>query len=150
MISSNFCCWLSTMPPGSGTAKTMSDQRVSIRRSSIGKSNSVASSSVVSSMETVSTQSNVSPSGSESSTFAVRSRIIGSRLRRLLGAETPRTVLRCSVCFGGSIAMNVRIRSNSSSFAGPGRSPNEMPPAEENVSQLPSVARTSSYFMRDQ
>ena len=35
----------------------------------------------------------------------MRSRITGSRLRRLLGADTPRTVLRCSVWVGGSIAI---------------------------------------------
>ena len=72
----------------------------------MGKSKRVASIRVVSSIDTVSTQSKVSPSGRESSSSAVRSRIIGSMLRRLLGADTSRTVLRWSVWVGGSIAMN--------------------------------------------
>ena len=84
----------------------MSDHRVSLRRSSKGKSKSVASIIVVSSIDTVSTQSKVSPSGRESSTRRVRSRMIGSSLTRLRGATAGRTVLRCSVCRGGSWEMN--------------------------------------------
>ena len=62
------------MPPF-GNAVETSDQRVSLRRSSNGKSNSVASICVVSSIETRSTKLKVSLRGSESSTLPVRSRI---------------------------------------------------------------------------
>ena len=52
------------MIPDSGVAVATSDQRVSFRRSSQGKSNRVASIWVVSSMDTLSTQLKVSPMGS--------------------------------------------------------------------------------------
>ncbi len=110
----------------------------------------MASIRAVSSIDTVSTQSKVSPSGNESSTAAVRSRMIGSTFLRLLGADTDRTVLRCSVCSGGSIAMNGVTSCCACSNSSLGRFPSEMPCAEENVCQSPSTARTSSYLVIDQ
>ena len=110
----------------------------------MGKSKSVANSSVVSSTDTVSTQSNVSPSGSDSNTFTVRSRTSDSRLRTLPGAPIDRTVLRCAVCSGGSIEINGVIRWNIELFSGVGRSPSVMPFADEKFCQSPSMARTSS------
>ena len=59
-----------------------SDQWVSLRRSACGKSNRVASIWVVSSIDTLSTQSNVSPIGSESSTSLVR-RSVSARIRSI-------------------------------------------------------------------
>ena len=53
----------STRPSVPGVVVATSDQRVSLRRSSNGKSNRVASICVVSSIETWSTQSNASPLG---------------------------------------------------------------------------------------
>ena len=85
----------------------MSDHRVSFRRSSKGKSKSVASIMVVSSIETVSTQSNSSPSGNESKTLQVRSRINCSISANLGGATAGVTALRWSSCSGGSWAINV-------------------------------------------
>ena len=126
----------------------MSDQRVSLRRSSNGKSNSVANKMLVSSIDTCSTQSNVSPTGNDSNTSIVRCRTCGSRLRRLAGADTLRTVLRWSVCVGGSMAMNARMMLGGVWMATGG--PSVMPLADENVWWLPSTARTSSYFVIDQ
>ena len=93
--------------PASGAAVATSDQRVSLRRSSKGKSNKVASIWVVSSIETRSTQSKVSPIGSSSRTFAARSRMIGSISARLAGETIGLTTLRCASCLGGSMAMNI-------------------------------------------
>ncbi len=80
----------------------------------------------------------------------MRSRISGSTLRRLLGADTLRTVLRCSVCSGGSMAMNETTRRSGSSASGSRRTPRLMPGADENVFQSPSTSWTSSYFVIDQ
>ena len=84
----------------------------------------------------------------------MRSRIIGSMLRRLLGADTLRTVLRCSVCVGGSMAMNGRCCGAAGSVTSPvwanSFRPRVMPFADEKVSQSPSTARTSSYLVTDQ
>ena len=88
------------MPPLIGIAVATSDQRVSLRRSSNGKSNRVASIWVVSSMETRSTQSNVSPMGRASRIFAARSRMIGSICIRLAGDTMGLTALRCTSCLG--------------------------------------------------
>jgi len=55
-----------------GSAVVTSDQRVSLRRSSNGKSNSVASICVVSSIDTRSTKLKVSLRGKSSSTLAER------------------------------------------------------------------------------
>ena len=79
-----------------------------MRRSSSGKSNSVASISVVSSIDTLSTQLKVSLRGRPSRIWQVRSRI--SAFHRAPGWAARRsalTALRCSSCFGGSIAMNI-------------------------------------------
>ncbi len=150
MSSSPFCSIDSTTPPGSGMANTTSDHRVSLRRSSSGKSKRAASIRVVSSIDTVSTQSKVSPSGSASSTAMVRSRMSGSMLRRLLGVDTDRTVLRCRVCSDGSMAMKVRTKSCMVRALELGGAPSVMPRAEENVAQSPLMARTSSYLVIDQ
>ena len=106
----------------SGFAVAQSDQWVSSRRSSSGKSNSVASISVVSSIDTRSTQSKVSPRGRSSSTRQVRSRISRSMFARFAGATIGLTARRWTSCFGGSIAMNIWSRSVS------GRSTMTMPP----------------------
>ena len=103
------------MTPPSGRPTATSDQYVSLRRSSNGKSNRVASICVVSSIDTLSTQLNVSPSGSSSRMRPARSRIVPSSLARFIGATTPLTVLRCRSCLGGSIAMNIGISKSSGS-----------------------------------
>ena len=88
-------------------AMATSDHQVSLRRSSNGKSKSVASIIVVSSTETRSTQSNVSPRGSPSSTRAVRSRMVPSRWFRFSVATIGATTRRCWVCLGGSMRMKL-------------------------------------------
>jgi hypothetical protein len=84
----------------------MSDQRVSLRRSSNGKSNRVASIWVVSSIDTP-----VDPVEGLADGQVVedrrRSRISGSSFARLRGATTGATVLRCWSCLGGSMAMKL-------------------------------------------
>ena len=101
-IASHRSSLLLMMPPP-GIAVAASDQKVSLWRSSNGKSNSVASIWVVSSIETRSTQSNSSPIGRSSSMAAARCRMSPSRDFRLEGATTPCTTRRCSSCLGGSI-----------------------------------------------
>ncbi len=96
-------------------AVTISDQRVSFRRSSKGKSNRVQSIWVVSSTETRSTQLNGSPIGSSSRILDARSRMIGSILARLCGETIGLTTLRWASCLGGSIEMNIGRGPSSSS-----------------------------------
>ena len=97
----------STMRSRLGIEVATSDQRVSLCRSSNGKSNSVASICVVSSIDTRCTQLKGSSRGSPSSTAAVRRRMVASINARLPGATIGLTALRCSSCLGGSIAMNI-------------------------------------------
>ena len=99
--------------PDSGPAVATSDQRVSLWRSSNGKSNRVASIWVVSSIDTRSTQSNVSPVGSESRILQTRWRMMPCMSARFLGATTGCTTLRCWSCFGRSMAMNMGILKSS-------------------------------------
>ena len=139
----------STMP-SSCPAVTTSDQRVSFRRSSNGKSNKVASIWVVSSMETVSTQSNVSPTGNASRIVPARSRIVDSSSLRFGGATTADTVARCSSCFGGSVEINILKALGSACEFKSTRGPNAMPWAEENRRWLVSIAIMSSNFVIDQ
>src|SRR6516165_713418 len=61
------------------------DQRVSVRRSSNGKSNKVESICVVNSIETRSTQSNTSPRGSSCKMRIARSRIVEDIFARFGG-----------------------------------------------------------------
>ena len=124
-------CSSDSTTPESSDEVARSDQRVSLRLSSKGKSNRVASMRVVSSMDTVFTQSKGSPSGRESSTSAVRSLINGSILARLLGATTPVTVLRCTSCTGGSMAMKLLVSSAPSGRSASMARPRVMPLAEE-------------------
>ena len=98
-----------SMMPEPGAAVATSDQRVNFLRSSKGKSKSVASIWVVSSIDTLSTQLKVSPIGRESSTFAVRSLIRGSRPAIFLAETTGATVFLCTSCLGGSIAIKREI-----------------------------------------
>ena len=70
-----------------GSAVATSDQRVSLRRSSQGKSNSVASICVVSSIDTRSTKLKVSLRGRASSTLPARSRIRTASSSRCVGRE---------------------------------------------------------------
>ncbi len=85
----------------------------------------VASICVVSSIDTVSTQLNVSPTGSESNIAAARLRIVDSSLARFIGATTPCTVCLCTSCFGGSILMKLGVVKSA------GRSVSVMPKSEE-------------------
>ena len=96
-----------TASAASMLAMATSDQWVSLRRSSHGKSNRVASIMAVSSVETRSTQSNGWLRGRPSSTAAVRCRIVASMLARLDGATIGATVLRCAVWRGGSMRMKL-------------------------------------------
>ena len=103
-------------PPSRATDSTSparSDQVVRRWRSSHGKSNSLASIPVVSSIETFSTQSNGWPSGSESSTSAVRSRTSACIAATSAGPNEGATVRRWAVWRGGSIAMNIGERRSS-------------------------------------
>ena len=102
-----------------------SDQKVSRRRSSHGKSNRIASMPVVSSIETLSTQSKTSPRGSESSSSPVRCRMSSSRRFISAGVKAGATVRLCPVCLGRSIAMNIGITSSVPSST---RSASVMPP----------------------
>ena len=154
---------------GPAGVMTMSDQRVSLRRSSNGKSNSVASVIAVSSIETLSTQSNG---------FADRQGV-EDRGRPARGSAAPccagwparragLTVLRCTSCLGGSMAMNMRgpppcpgPPNGLPSFAWSaafGRHPSTtawlggrvMPPSDENTWWLVSTAMMSLYWVIDQ
>ncbi len=99
------------------TVETL-DQRVRVRRSSNGKSNNVDSICVVSSIETRSTQSNTSPRGRSSRMRIARSRIVVDIFARFGGATIGETILRCSSCRGGSIAMKLSFRNaNGTSFS---------------------------------
>ena len=91
------------VPPVATLEVAKSDQAVSFRRSSNGKSKIVANICVVSSIETDSTQLNSSPTGSASKIAPALPRISGSNLARFMGATTPVTAFRCKSCFGGSI-----------------------------------------------
>jgi hypothetical protein len=112
-----------------------SDQNVSSRRSSHGKSNSSASMPVVSSIETVSTQSNTWRRGSVSSSSPVRARISASMSPMFDGVNLGATVRRWPVCLGRSIAMNIgssnRSRLRSASSSSLSRSRMVIPPSEE-------------------
>ncbi len=90
-----------------GSAVETSDQRVSLRRSSQGKSNRVASICVVSSIETRSTKLKVSLRGRLSSTVCERCRISLASSSRCVGVNIGDTVLRCAECWGWSIAMKL-------------------------------------------
>ncbi len=90
-----------------GSAVATSDQRVSLRRSSQGKSNSVASICVVSSIDTRSTQLKVSLRGRLSSTEAERSRISAAILTSSGGVNSGCTAPRCSAWRGSSMAMKL-------------------------------------------
>ena len=117
-MSSARRCSSESMMPMPGPAVATSDQRVSLRRSSKGKSKRVASICAVSSMETLSTQLKASPTGSSSRIFPARSRIKGSRFMRFRGDTTPCTVLRWTSCLGWSMAMNMgSLKSSSSSLS---------------------------------
>jgi hypothetical protein len=114
-----------------------SDQWVSLRRSSKGKSNRVASIWVVSSMDTRSTQSKVSPTGRASRIRAARSRMIGSRVIRLCGLTMGLTVLRWASCLGGSMAMKLgRRRSGRASRM-------VMPPSAASEEKTPWLVSTA-------
>ena len=128
----------------------MSDHRVSFRRSSKGKSKSVASIMVVSSIETVSTQSNSSPSGNESKTLQVRSRINCSISANLGGATAGVTALRWSSCSGGSWAINVVMPNAPSGNSASIGKPSTIPCAELKFFQSASTFLMSLYFVRDQ
>jgi hypothetical protein len=86
------------------------DQRVNVRRSSNGKSNNVDSICVVNSIETRSTQSNTSSRGSSCRMRIARSRIVEDIFARFGGATMGATILRCSSCRGGSIAIKLSFR----------------------------------------
>ena len=134
-----------TEPTRLGLVVAMSDQKVSLRRSSHGKSNSVASMPVVTSIDTRSTQSKVSPTGSSSRISMMRLRISGSRKVMLRGAATGCVTLRCASCLTPSMVMNPA----SSGKSGSG-SPSTMLRADEKISGCFSTVRTSSYFVTDQ
>ena len=106
-ISSAWRASSEALIPESGCAVATSDQRVSLRRSSHGKSNRMASICVVSSMDTQSTQSKVSPTGRASSTAAARARIAASIPATFAGENMGLTTPRWPPCFGGSMAMNI-------------------------------------------
>ena len=126
------------------SAVATSDQKVSLRRSSKGKSKRVASIWVVSSMDTLSTQSKGSPMGRLSRVFWMRLRISGSIMCRFCGETIGLTVLRCMSCLGWSMAMNMgRVKSSSGSnrvIAG----------SEEKTPWLVSTAMMSLYLVTDQ
>jgi hypothetical protein len=130
--------------PESGAAVATSDQRVSLRRSSHGKSKRVASVMVVSSMETLSTQSNSTPIGQSSRMAPARSRMIGSSLARFGPATIGLTVLRCTSCLGGSMAMNI---GSVKSSAGSGST---IVGSDEKASWLVSTAMMSFHLVTDQ
>jgi hypothetical protein len=125
----------------------MSDHQVSHRRSSNGKPNSVAGICLVSSIDTRCTRSKGSPTGRASRMRAARARIVGSSTARLPGATIALTDLRCSSCFGGSIAMQLGRTS------GAGRSASAIPPSwawQEKLAWSVSTAMMSCYLVVDQ
>src|SRR6516165_9638574 len=129
------------------SAVETSDQRVSLRRSSNGKSNRVASICVVNSIETRSTKLKVSLRGSESSTLQVRLRIRIASSSRCVGVNIGCTVLRCAECRGWSIAMKL-----GQSYPG-GTSRIEIPPSETSEEKMPWLVSTcmmSLYLVTDQ
>src|SRR6266852_4127222 len=83
---------VATTPSGPGIVVATSDQRVSLRRSSQGKSNSTASIWVVSSIETLSTQSNTSFFGRLSRHSAER---CGRREHRMVCLDVHDVVVFC-------------------------------------------------------
>ena len=95
-------------------------------------------------METLSTQSNSSPIGSSSRILAARSRMIGSISIRLCGDTIGLTVLRCTSCLGGSMAMNIGMVKSA------GWSPMVIEPWDENAWWLVSTAMMSLYLVTDQ
>ncbi len=99
---------------------------------------------VVSSIETLSTQSKVSPIGSESRISPARSRISGSMLCRLAGETAGLTALRWASCLGGSMAMNIGVWNSSSG------SSMVIEPSDENSWWLESTATMSWYLVIDQ
>ena len=129
--------------PWPGGLVIMSDQWVSRRRSSNGKSKSVASVIAVSSLETRSTQSNSSPIGSPSRMIPARSRITGAIRSRLAGATTGLTVLRCTSCLGGSIEMKLWRCGRLAISAFASRLCSVMPSSDENTWWLVSTAMMS-------
>src|SRR3981189_244208 len=125
----------------------MSDQRVSLRQSSQGKSNSTASICVVNSIETWSTQSNTSLFGRLSRHSAERLRMLIASWSRCVGVNIGATVLRCALWGGWSMAMKLsRRRSGAMSRM-------VMPPsdeADENTAWLVSMSMMSLYLVTDQ
>jgi hypothetical protein len=115
-----------------------------LRRSSNGKSNSVASIEEVSSIDTRSTQLNTSPRGSPSRISLIRARTTCCSRARLAGATTGCTTLRCSSCFGGSMAMNIGSRRSS------GRSISVIAPSDESTPWASSACMMSLYLVSDQ
>ena len=99
----------------------------------------------VSSIDTLSTQSNSSPMGRLSRILAARSRISGSRIARFIGETAGLTVLRCTSCLGGSMAMNMGRGPSSPSWVAM-----VMPPSEEKTWWLVSTAMMSLYLVIDQ
>ncbi len=130
--------------PLSVLAVATSDQRVSLRRSSQGKSNRMARVMVVSSMLTLSTQLNSASMSRSSRISAARMRMIGSRFSRLCGLTMGLTVLRWASCLGGSMAMNMGSWKSSS------WSPMVIERSEENTWWLVSTAMMSLYLVTDQ
>ena len=112
MTASRFSSESISVPARVFTVATL-DQRVSVRRSSNGKSNNVDSICVVSSTETRSTQSNTSPRGRSSRMRTARSRIVVDIFAKFGGATIGATIYRCSSCRGGSIAMKLSFRNDS-------------------------------------
>ena len=106
-----------TTPSGPGSVVATSDQRVSLRRSSQGKSNSTASICVVSSIETWSTQSNTSFLGRLSRHSAERLRMLIASWSRWVGVNIGATVLRCALWRGWSMAMKLSRRRSTGGVA---------------------------------
>ncbi len=99
----------------------------------------------VSSLDTRSTQSKGLPMGRLSRIAPARSRISGSIWARLWGETAGLTVLRCTSCRGGSMAMNIARRGWSG-----GASVMPMPEADENTWWFVSTAMMSLYLVIDQ
>src|SRR6267154_364061 len=138
---------VATRPSGPGIVVATSDQRVSSRRSSQGKSNSTASICVVSSIETWSTQSNTSLTGNLSRHSAERLRMLIASWSRWVGVNIGATVLRCAEWRGWSIAMKLSRRKSVAT------SRMVMPPSEdadENTEWLVSMSMISLYLVTDQ
>ena len=108
IISARFCSQLSTMP-WPGWAITTSDQRVRRRRSACGMSKRRGQRhrrqlhrDLVDPVERLADGQGIEDAA------APRSRISGSITARLDGETAGLTVLRCTSCLGGSMAMNMR------------------------------------------